>query len=107
MDAPEAKRDLAYWLRGFGPGPPHAAVIGVLYLEEAPDERSSDWLAKRLFGSGLAHPVDRAGFRALMREVIERRQRDFLEEDFVLLEGWAVPRTEARLLTLIALCGAS
>lgn len=106
-DAPEGKQDLASWLRGFGPGPYAAAVVATLYLRDAPDERSADWLARRLFGVELADSIDRAEFRALLQHVIERRQRDFVEDDLVLLEGWAVPRTEARLVTLIALCGAS
>lgn len=106
-DAPEGKQDLASWLRGFGPGPQAAAVIGMLYLRDAPDERSAAWLSRRLFGAELSLLIDRAGFRALMQGVVERRHRDYIEDDLVLLDGWAVPRTEARLLALIALCGVS
>jgi hypothetical protein len=40
-----------------------------------------------------------------LQRVISNRARDFLEEDLVILDGWVFPRTEARLLALIALCG--
>ena len=104
---PEVTRNLAAWLRCIPPGPLTAAVIGTLYLRDAPGERSAAWLARQLFGAELSQPLDAADFQARLRFVIERRHRDFMDDDLVLLEGWAVPRTEARLLSLIALCGAS
>jgi hypothetical protein len=104
---PEVERNLATWLRCIPPGPRTAAVIGTLYLRDAPGERSAAWLAHHLFGAELSQPFAAAEFQARLRFVIERRHRDFVDDDLVLLEGWAVPRTEARLLSLIALCGAS
>jgi hypothetical protein len=58
-----------------------------------------------LFDSGLVRPLDRAGFQELLQSVVANRARDFRDDDLVILDGWAVPRTEARLLALIALCG--
>jgi hypothetical protein len=105
-DAPDdGERSLASRLRRLPPGPVAAAGFGALYLRDRPEERSADWLAERLFDSGLSRPLDRAGFEDLLQRVVAKRARDFLEEDLVILDGWALPRTEARLLALIALCG--
>jgi hypothetical protein len=101
----DGERSLATWLRRLPPGPVAAAGIGALYLRDRPDEQSADWLAERLFASGLSRPLDRAGLQDLLQRVVEKRARDFLEEDLVILDGWVFPRTEARLLALIALCG--
>ncbi|MEX2150364.1 MAG: hypothetical protein WD793_09105 [Steroidobacteraceae bacterium] len=106
LDAPDdGERSLASWLRRLPPGPVAAAGIGALYLRDRPDEQSADWLARRLFDTELSRPLDRAGFQELLSRVVAKRARDFLEEDLVVVNGWAVSRTEARLLALIALCG--
>lgn len=99
------ERDLAWWLRGLVPGPYAAAAIGALYLRDAPGEKSAGWLAQRLFDADLSRKLDRAGFESLMQRVVAARAQDFVNDDLVILDGWAVPRTEARLLALIALCG--
>lgn len=97
------RRDLASWLRALVPGW-RAAAIGARYLRDQPAERSADWLARRLFDSDLSRQLDPAGFAALLHDAFARRARDFIDDDLVVLDGWAVARTEARLLTLIALC---
>lgn len=101
----DGERSLGSWLRRLPAGPVAAAGIGRLYLRGRPDEQSADWLAERLFDTGLSRPFDPAGFRDLLQRVAARRARDFVEDDLVVLNGWALPRTEARLLALIALCG--
>jgi hypothetical protein len=101
----DGERSLASWLRRLPPGPAAAAGIGALYLRDRPDEQSADWLARQLFDSGLVRPLDRAGFQELLQSVVAKRAQDFRDDDLVILDGWAVPRTEARLLALIALCG--
>jgi hypothetical protein len=105
QDTQEGERDLASWLCGLAPGPLAAAAVGALYLRNRPTEQSAGWLARQLFDSELSRRLDRAGFRELMQRVVASRARDFEDDDLVILDGWAVPRTEARLLTLIALCG--
>ncbi|MGH8129897.1 MAG: hypothetical protein ACRES3_03470 [Steroidobacteraceae bacterium] len=101
------ERDLASWLRGLIPDPLAAAAIGALYLRDRPSERSPRWLARQLFDSGLSRKLDRSGFQGLMQRVVASRERDFVDDDLVILGGWVVPRTEARLLTLIAFCSRS
>jgi hypothetical protein len=106
-DTQDAERDLASWLRSLPPGPVAAAAIGALYLRDRPEEQSAGWLARELFDSELSGKLDRAGFQSLLDRVVASRARDFADDDLVILDGWVVPRTEARLLTLIALCGGS
>jgi hypothetical protein len=96
-------KDIAGWLREWIPDA-GAAAIGVRYLLATPSERSPDRLARELFGRSLSDEADWPGFKRLMRRVQASRARDFLNDDLVLLEGWAVARTEARLLALVALC---
>lgn len=98
------QRPLAWWLRGLAPGYHAAAGLGALYLGLAPQESSADWLSQALFDVDPSQPFDRAGFEALMQRAIASRARDFLDDELVILDGWAVARTEARLLALIALC---
>jgi hypothetical protein len=105
-DAPDdGERSLASWLRRLPPGPFAAAGIGALYLRDRPDEQSADWLARRLFDAELSRQYDQAGFHALLQRVVAARARDFVDDDLVILDGWAMAHTEARLLALIALCG--
>ena len=106
-DTQDGEQDLASWLRGLSPGPVEAAGIGALYLRDRPAEQSAGWLARQLFDSDLSRKLDRAGFQELIHRVVARRARDFLDDDLVILDGWAVSRTEARLLALIALCSGS
>jgi hypothetical protein len=92
---------MASWLRESIPGS-SAIALGERYLRTYPAERSAGRLSRELFGCSLSHRVDRPGFERLMRRVQVSRARDFLRGDLVLLEGWAMPRTEARLLALLA-----
>jgi hypothetical protein len=77
-----------------------ARALGELYLETQPGERSASWLTRELFGSGLT--VDRPRLDLLKRRIRDSRARDFRRGDLVLLHGWLLPRTEARLLALCA-----
>lgn len=78
-----------------------AEAIGYLYLEREPAERDANDLLRHL-------PEMAAGFDAgsadEIREALEeRRKADFIGGDTVLLDGWIVARTEARLCALAAL----
>lgn len=79
-----------------------ARVLGELYLESQPDERSSSWLTRELFGDSSLLRVDRSDLDRLKRYVSDARARDFERGDLVLLQGWLFARTEARLLALCA-----
>lgn len=40
-----------------------------------------------------------------MRQLAVSRDRDFRDDDLVIIDGWLLARTEARLMALVALCG--
>lgn len=80
-----------------------AMAVGRHYLERHPDEASRPWLARNLFGAGsplehgeLCRGRGAAGLR-------DRCERDFRSGDLVVVEGWFLARTEARLLALLSL----
>jgi hypothetical protein len=97
-------RPLAGWLRDLFPDPAAAAGIGMRYLRSRPTERSAEGLAQQLFGHDLSALLDRRGFERLMRGVAAGRAHDYRDDDLIILDGWPVTRTEARLLALVALC---
>lgn len=82
-----------------------AARIGVLYLESVPPERSKRRLAEMVLGVGTTDPpFDIAAMTARVRA---RRDRDFLDGDLVVIDGWLLTRTEARLCALASLSASS
>ena len=90
-------------LRGLLPRDFRAArALGERYLESEPAERSADWLAGELFGDPSLLTTDLQGRDWLKRRIRARCARDFRQGDLVLLEGWLLARTEARLLALCA-----
>jgi hypothetical protein len=92
------------WLRQLVPFVHAAATIGRRYLGTRPAEASAPWLAERLLGAGaLDVPSDRnlAEIRHRLRTL---RLADFRSGDLVYIDGWALTRTEVRLMALIAMC---
>jgi hypothetical protein len=102
--ADAAPQVLSSWLRGLFPDPAAAAAIGSRYLRSRPAERSAEGLAQHLFGRDLSAEIDSRGFEQLMRGIAAGRVRDYRDDDLIILDGWSVTRTEARLLALVALC---
>jgi len=98
-------KEVASWLRELLPDA-GAAALGAHYLRAFPGERSAEQLAQELFGCCLSDEADRPGIERLMHRVRDSRARDFRDDNLVLLDGWAVPRTEARLLALVAISAA-
>jgi hypothetical protein len=80
-----------------------AASVGDLYLQKRPDEGSAAWLAYELFGSDAYCDVDRDGDERLRERLRTSCDLDFRNDDLVVLKGWVVTRTEARLLGLLSL----
>ena len=80
-----------------------ARVLGERYLEIEPRERSASWLARELFGQPSLSMADGRGLDWLKDRVRASRARDFERGDLVLLDGWFLARTEARLLALCAI----
>jgi hypothetical protein len=88
--------------RALGPwrNRPAARAIGRRYLAEHPDEADAGRLARRLFGGDGAAPVTGT---ALRHAVDAARGRDFAQGDTVLIDGWLLARSEARLCALALL----
>jgi len=86
----------ALWSREGG-----ARRVGREYLAQAPDDADPDRLAEILFGDPrTAAAMSSAALRA---HVARRRARDFETGDTVIVDGWVLARTEARLCALTVL----
>ena len=84
---------------------PHMAAarkVGERYLALAPTERCTRRLTAALFGA-LDHPSAADALPHLRQIVETRRQQDFARGDTVILDGWLLARTEARLCALAAM----
>lgn len=79
----------------------HAArLIGSHYLALVPQERSATRLSESVFGD-IDAAVDGPDALACLRALVDaRRRRDFSTGDTVILNGWLLARTEARLCAL-------
>ncbi|MFZ5778641.1 MAG: hypothetical protein ACOY4R_00355 [Pseudomonadota bacterium] len=82
----------------------HAArLIGSHYLALVPQERSAARLSESVFGD-IDAAVDGPDALAHLRRLVDaRRHRDFSTGDTVILNGWLLARTEARLCALSTL----
>jgi len=96
-------RTVGRWVRGLFSDAALAAHLGAVYLEGRPEERSAARLAEALFGSELSQQLDRAALDRLTRRLRAGRARDFHNDDLVVVGGWVLTRTEARLLGLVSL----
>lgn len=79
-------------LEGIFTEPAAARRIGRIYLTTHPDELDPIGLLQDL--SGLSEPGD---LRALRRRLSELRDRDFANGNIVIVKGWVLARTEARI----------
>jgi hypothetical protein len=75
-------------------------AVGRHYLAIARDEADRARLSDLVFGAG-AFPDD--SFAGLQRHIAAGRARDFAADDTVMLDGWILARTEARLCALCTL----
>jgi len=95
--------ELADCLRDFFKSNLDASVLmGRKYLEKVPEEGSAAWLVDRVFGGEGLIMSDR--FPLLNAQVLRLRQQDFVRGDLIVIDGWLVARTEARLCALAAIC---
>jgi hypothetical protein len=85
---------------------PHAdaaRLIGERYLVLVPEERSARRLHHALFGNTDTGDTKHQTL-ARLRELIDtRRRHDFTVGNTVILDGWLLARTEARLCALSVL----
>lgn len=81
-----------------------ARAIGKAYLELEPKEADTTYLVKAICGSGL--DLKRAFLvrdDVLLRTAIANRIRhDFIKRRTVMIDGWLLSRTEARICALHA-----
>jgi hypothetical protein len=82
---------------------PGARVLGARYLRMAPEEADGAALAAELFSHLAEQPGTAIQFAEIGRTLAERRERDFAAGDTVIVGGWILARTEARLCALAAL----
>jgi hypothetical protein len=79
---------------------PGARAIGLRYLADNPGERHGGALADGLFGETRAAPAGDREMSALRRQLAARSRADFASGDTIIVDGWIVARTEARLCAL-------
>jgi hypothetical protein len=96
------RRGLQGWLQALAAEVPAAAALGRQYLRQRPGEASAAWLVRQLFDE---EPYGRAEAvrRVVAQRIGQRREADFRDGNLVVLQGWLVTQTEARLLALLSL----
>ncbi len=80
-----------------------AREIGMRYLAFAPYDADRSTLALHLFGGLKALPDSSDDYALLRRQIASKREQDFALGDTVILDGWILARTEARLCAFAAL----
>lgn len=80
-----------------------ARTIGTRYLQQSPEEARPEVLARCLFPGAAGTACGPAALDRLRQALDEQRRRDFTAGDTVLIDGWILARTEARLCALASL----
>ena len=80
-----------------------AREIGARYLALEPAERSADVLARHLLRDPHKIAFSVTDTAALRQALAAGRTRDFASGDTVIIDGWILARTEARLCALAAI----
>jgi hypothetical protein len=76
-----------------------AVNLGQRYLTLFPKEANYDWLIR----TTLPDEYNQHDSQILKQTLKMQRQKDFYEGNTVMLDGWILSRTEARLCALLAL----
>jgi hypothetical protein len=79
-----------------------AAVLGESCLQKIPESRCAVRLWAKLAGSAVRSGGG-SSVKELRKLVSDRRTADFAHGDCVVIDGWVLTRTEARLLALAAI----
>ena len=82
---------------------PGAGEIGRRYLASAPEENDPALLAARLFPDHRDVPYAPFDVATMRRQLQGQCRREFATSDTVILDGWIVARSEARLCALAAI----
>lgn len=80
-----------------------ARRVGMSYLAQAARECDAAVLAAELPAGCAVAPTSRQAFDELRQTIDAQRQRDFAAGDTVIIDGWILARTEARLCALTVL----
>jgi hypothetical protein len=83
--------------------PDSAAALGAAYLRQAPEEAQAASLVARLFPGVASAALERWPDGALRSALAGRLSEDFAQSRTVVLEGWVLSRSEARLFAAAAL----
>lgn len=76
-----------------------AIHLGQHYLTLFPQEANYDWLVNQTLPHEYAHIQS----QSLKQTLRMQRGKDFYEGNTVIIDGWVLSRTEARLCALLAL----
>ena len=77
--------------------------LGQRYLLLHPEECSAERLAYLLSGRRFVNATEIFDCRELRQSVCQQRDEDFRSGNVVLIDGWVLARTEARLFALTAI----
>ena len=81
--------------------------LGQHYLKLYPEERSARLIARELFGDECASVCNLNNRLDMQQRVLQQHERDFRQGDVVIIAGWVLTRTEARVFALSAIESAS
>lgn len=77
--------------------------LGQHYLELYPEERSARLIAHELFGDECASVCNLNNRPDMQKRVLQQHEQDFRQGDVVIIAGWVLTRTEARVFALSAI----
>lgn len=97
-EATAPHQHLRSMLMNIFPDPAAPQALGQAYLERYPAEADV-----RLLMRSFQDDADLPEARDLAQRLGERRSRDFRDGDTVVVEGWVLARSEARLCALTVL----
>jgi hypothetical protein len=83
--------------------PASAAALGAAYLCRAPEDSEPGRLVARLFPGASSVVLERWSDSALRSALAQRLAEDFAHSRTVILQGWVLSRSEARLFAAAAL----
>jgi hypothetical protein len=101
--APNLDVQLLARLVAFLSEPGSAAALGAAYLRQAPEEADAGRLVTRLFPGASSAALERWSDGALRSALAQRLAEDFAHSRTVILQGWVLSRSEARLFAAAAL----
>jgi hypothetical protein len=81
--------------------------LGEHYLKLHPEERSARRISGALFGNECANICSLNNRSDLQQHVLQQHNQDFQDGDVVVIAGWVLTRTEARVFALSAIESAS